>query len=193
MEVNTSMKKRQKNIHSGGFTLIETLISIGIIAGVGVLIAQVFFSTTRVNTKTELLKDVKQNGQYAMEVMSRMIRNSINIESTCATDGTTSTSLNVKNPNGNVTTLGCSLDNGAMRIASTSATNATPEYLTSSNVTLGGSACDDEAMTLSFLCSSYVDQAPEVTVSFSMSQKGTPPDQFEKASVLFKTTVSPRY
>jgi type II secretory pathway pseudopilin PulG len=185
-------KKRNTNLH--GFTLLETLISIGIIASVGILIAQVFFSTTRANTKTELLKDVKQNGQYAIEVMSRLIRSSINIETACSDTGSTLTSLDVKNPDGNVTTLGCVFDNEVTRIASTSATSPlTPQYLTSYNVNLGGSSCTDNAMTLSFLCTTYTDQAPKITVSFKLSQKGTPPDQFEKASVLFQTTVSPRF
>ena len=187
------MEKRKRNTDSRAFTLLETLISIGIVASVGILIAQVFFSTTRVNTKTELLKDVKQNGQYAMEVMSRMIRSSIHIETSCSTGGSTFTSLDVKNSDGNVTTLGCTFDSTVTRIASTSATSATSEYLTSSNVTLGGSSCSDSAMSLSFLCTTYIDQAPTITVSFSLSQKGTPPDQFEKASVLFQTTASPRF
>jgi len=45
---------------SKGFTLLEILISISIAASVSILIAQVFFTTSRTNTKTELLKDVKQ-------------------------------------------------------------------------------------------------------------------------------------
>lgn len=164
-----------------GFTLIETLISIGIIASVGILIAQVFFTTTRVNTKTELLKDVKQNGEYAMDVVSRMIRNSSAVD--CSS---TPASLGITNSDGSSTTLGCAFDsdNSVNRLASTS---ATVQYLTSSNVTLG------TCTSLIFTCTSSTDQAPTIKVEFKLSQKGTPVDQFEKASVSFQTTVSPRF
>jgi type II secretory pathway pseudopilin PulG len=179
--------------HTKGFTLLETLISIGIISTVGILIAQVFFATTRSNTKTEVLKDVKQNGEHAIEVISRMIRSSINVETTCLTTGSTLTSLDIRNQDGNITTIGCALDNSVTRVASTSATGVTPEFLTSSNVTLGGASCVDISQSLSFLCTSYPDQAPKIVVSFRLSQKGTPADQFEKASAVFQTTVSPRF
>ncbi len=159
-----------------GFTLIETLISIGIIASVGILISQVFFTTTRVNTKTELLKDVKQNGEYAMEVVSRMIRNSSAID--CSS---TPSSLGITNTDGTSTTLSCVQDVSVNRLASTS---ATVEYLTSSSTT---------CTSLSFTCTAYPDQPPKIMVQLSLSQKGTPVDQFEKASISFQTTVSPRY
>jgi type II secretory pathway pseudopilin PulG len=183
--------------HVSGFTLLETLISIGVVGAIGILITQVFFATARTNTKTELLKDVKQNGEYAMSVMSRMIRNSIYIESTCSSTGDpTLSSLDVRNSDGNITTFGCVLDASAsvLRVASTSATNpSNPDYLTSKNVTIGGLSCNDASTTLTFACTSYPDQPPKITINLKMSQKGTPVDQFEKASILFQTTVSPRF
>lgn len=177
--------------HTSGFTLLEILISVTIAGAVGVLIAQVFFTTARTNTKTELLKDVKQNGEYAMGIMERMIRNSLRVESVCSDTGTTLTSIDIVNPNGDTTTFGCVLDSGTTRIASTSS-SATTEYLTSNDVTIGGLTCADAANSLSFVCTSYPDQQTSVTVNFSLSQIGTPPDQFEQASVLFQTTATPR-
>jgi prepilin-type N-terminal cleavage/methylation domain-containing protein len=176
-----------KNQH--GFTLLEILISITIAGAVGVLIAQVFFTTSRTNNKTELLKDVKQNGEYAIGIMERMIRSSLRIESTCETTGTTLTTLQMTNPNGDMTTLGCVLD-GSTRIASTSASTSTAEYLTSDNVSLGGTACTGS--TLSFICTSYPDEPPRVTVSFSLSQLGTSAEQSDQASIQFQTTATPR-
>lgn len=176
-----------------GFTLLEILISITIAGAVGVLIAQVFFTTARSNTKTELLKDVKQNGEYAMGIMERMIRSALRVESTCSETGTTLSTIEILNPNGDITTFGCFLDPDAnvTRIASTSATGVM-EYLTSSNITIGGDTCADTDNSLSFVCTSYPDQPSKVTISFSLSQLGTPTDQFERASVLFQTTAAPR-
>lgn len=184
-------------IKKRGFTLLETLISITIVGGVGILIAQVFFTTTKINTKTELLKDVKQNGQYGIDTMSRLIRNSYAIENSdvsCTSVGSAQTSLAVTNPDGNRTTLGCVFADSVARIASTSATHPTnPEYLTSSNVTLGGTTCDDPDMTLLFTCTSYPDQAPSVKIEFTLSQKGASTSQSDRANSTFQAIVSPRF
>lgn len=177
-----------------GFTLIEILVTITIIASVSVLIAQVFFTTTRVNTKTELLKDVKQNGQYALDVMSRMIRSAAGVTSECLAAGVPSKTITIKNANGDSTTFGCFYDSGnsVARIASVSAFTAQSQNLTSQNVTLGGASCADDAMTLRFTCTSSSDEPSKVAISFSLSQKGTPTDQFEKSSIQYQTIVSPR-
>jgi len=176
---------------SKGFTLLEILISISIAASVSILIAQVFFTTSRTNTKTELLKDVKQNGEFAIGIMERMVKNALRVESLCLTTGSTLSEIQLLNPNGDTTTFGCVLDGEVTRIASTSGTGGT-EYLTSANVTIGGASCDDSGNSLSFVCTSYPDQPPKVTVSFSLSQIGTPPDKRDQASVTFQTSTSPR-
>jgi prepilin-type N-terminal cleavage/methylation domain-containing protein len=178
-------------IKKSGFTLLETLIAISAIASVGILIAQVFFTTTRSNTKTELLKDVKQNGDYAIEMMSRIIRNSVSITSQCPpSPGAQLTHVDIKNTDGNIITFGCQDDSSVQRIASTS--GAMTDYLTSSNVTLGSGSCPSPVEDFHFTCVSYIDQPSRVTIYFKLSQRGTPVDQFEKASITFQTTVSPR-
>jgi Tfp pilus assembly protein PilW len=181
-------------IKKTGFTLLETLVAISAIAVVGILIAQVFFTTTRSNTKTELLKDVKQNGDYAMEIMSRMIRNSEGITSSCLPNpGVTLSYVDIKNADGNTTEFGCLSDLTVLRIASTSASFPTPYYMTSSNATLGITSCADIPIEdFHFTCISSVDQPSTVTIHFKLSQKGTPVDQFEKASIVFQTAISPR-
>ncbi len=177
---------------SGGFTLLETLVAISAIATVGILITQVFFTTTRSNTKAELLKDVKQNGDYAMEIMSRTIRNSVAVISDCAATGTALDALELENFDGNNTQFSCFFDGKETRIASTSATTGSSEYLTSSNVTLGGASCDDTANTLKFTCTSYADQPPKITIQFQLAQSTIASGQFEQANISFQTTVSPR-
>ena len=183
----------RKYIRHAGFTLLETLVAISIIATVAALIVQVFFTTARSNTKTELLKDVKQNGDYALEIMSRMIRNAIDVQTVCAAGGSDFKSFTIENPDGGVTTLGCNFGNSVTRIASVSAANPSAEYLTSTDVTMGGSSCNDSAMTLKFHCVGVADAPPEVTIQFTLSQRGTAATQLERASASFQTTVAPRY
>ena len=171
-----------------GFTLLEIMVSIGIVAIMGVLISQVFFTTTRSNAKAEVLKNVKQNGDFAAELMGRMIRNANAITTTCADTGSTTTSITLTNPNGGSTAFGCILDGTVMRIASTSAGRT--DYLTDSGLTLGGVDCN--GASLSFVCTAPAGQPTTVAITFRLAQKGTPPDQFDRASASFQTTAAIR-
>lgn len=172
-----------------GFTLIELLVAVAIIAGLGTVLAQSFFTTTRSNTKVEKLTEVKQNGEYALAVMERMIRNARSITATCTSGGTQATpSAAVVSLDGYATTFQCALVDSVTRIASVSSFGT--EYLTSGSVTLGGSSCDGD--TLNFYCSSIADTPKGLKVTFQLSQKGAPVDQFEKASTTFQTSISVR-
>ena len=180
-----------------GYTLLEILVAIGAVAIVGSLIAQVFFTTTRTNTKSEIQKEVKQNGDYAVEIMERMIRNSLGVTSTCTSGGTTLSTIEIKNSDGQDTQFGCVFDSGVSRIASTSATTGGSVFLTGTNVTTGGTSCADTSnptnpMTLQFVCTSNVDSPPSVQIQFTLSQAVQSPDQTNTATLKFQTTVSPR-
>lgn len=172
-----------------GFTLIELLVAVAIIAGLGTVLAQAFFTTTRSNTKVEKLTDVKQNGEYALAVMERMIRASRMIDASCTSDGSTPTpTAAIVSPDGLTTTFQCLLDGTVTRVASVSSVGT--EYLTNGAVTLGGTSCD--ADSLNFYCTSIAQVPKSLKVTFRLSQKGTPTDQFEKASTTFQTTIGSR-
>ncbi len=172
-----------------GFTLIELLVSVAIISGLGVLLAQAFFTTSRSNTKVERLTDVKQNGEYALAVMERMIRNARTLTASCSSDGSVATpSAAIVNPDGLTTTFMCEMEGSVSRLASVSA-EAT-EYLTSNAVTLGGTSCDTDSLV--FYCTAIAEVPRSLKVSLQLSQKGTSVDQFEKASTTFQTTFGIR-
>ena len=162
-----------------GFTLLEMLVSIAIIAMMSIVLSQVFISTIRTNTKTEILKEVKQNGDAAIESITRIVQNAQSV--TCPTPQ----SLAMVNPDGDTTTLGCTVD-GTTRLSSTDAIGTV--YLTSKSVSLGATC----ASTLLFTCEEVSGLPSHVTVSFSLVQKGTPGDKFEKASESFQTRVTMR-
>lgn len=61
---------------SGGFALLEMLVVLSIFGLVVALASQIFFSALRGTVKTEALTRVKQNGNYALSVMQRALRNS---------------------------------------------------------------------------------------------------------------------
>ncbi len=172
-----------------GFTLIELLVAMAIISGLGIMIAQAFFTTTRSNTKVEKLTDVKQNGDYALSVMERMIRNARTLTASCTSGGTQATpSAAIVSPDGFTTTFQCALDGSVTRVASVSSIGT--QYLTAGSVTLGGTSCDTDS--LNFYCTSIAQVSRSLKVTFQLSQKGTPTDQFEKASTQFQTSVGLR-
>lgn len=62
-----------------GFTLVEVLVAISIVAIVGVIIVGIFADTLRGSNKAQILAVIKQNGQAVLESMDKNIRGADNI------------------------------------------------------------------------------------------------------------------
>jgi prepilin-type N-terminal cleavage/methylation domain-containing protein len=175
-----------------GFTLLEILISIGVLATVSTLIAQVLFTTTHVNKKTETLRDIKQNGEFTIDVIERLVRNANRLETVCDVDSVSTPAAIVRGADDRTTTLQCVSDGTVARIASVSATGSV-SYLSGGNVTLsqsGGKSCDDS--TLAFSCPPTTAIDEPMTVNFSLTSPGASISAFEKSTTSFQTTVSLR-
>jgi prepilin-type N-terminal cleavage/methylation domain-containing protein len=162
-----------------GFTLIEILVSLGILGIVAVIGSQMFFAILKGSTKSRVLSEVKQNGNYALSVMSRMVRNARSIPG-CS--GTSSNSLSIVSPDKEITEFKCADE----KIASKSA-SAPPKHppfdLTGDQVRV----VDCGAV---FTCDPTV--TPNlVTISFTLiPTTGTKIE--ETVEVEFKTTISLR-
>jgi prepilin-type N-terminal cleavage/methylation domain-containing protein len=166
---------------SRAFTLIEILVSVSIIGILSLLIVQSFFTSLRNNTKTELMKDLKQNGDYAMQTITRIIQNADTVE-TC-----TANSLVIRGFDGNQTTFSSYDDGGGLcRIASSSASK---QYtLTSSNMTMDSHGLGCPA-AISFICEDLGGSVAKVSITFNLTQKGSPPDAVDKAAQTFSSSV----
>ncbi len=171
-----------------GFTLLEMVVSMAIVALLAVVLSQIFSVVLRTNAKTEVSKDMKQNGELALESMVRMIQRAQRITTTCDALGTTSQSLTLISDDNGETTFGCVEEGQAMRLASSSASSTT--YLTSSNVTLGGTTCIES--TLEFVCFGAAGLPSSVTISFQLSGAGMSAQSFEQSSESFQTTATMR-
>lgn len=57
-----------------GFTLVEVLISIGILSVLGFLIATSLIGSLRGGNKSNIIGNIKQNGQNALSIMDQTIR-----------------------------------------------------------------------------------------------------------------------
>jgi len=153
-----------------GFTLIELLLVVAITAVTGVMVVNLFLINLRTSAKTKALTEIKQNGDYALSVMERMIRNAQEIRSSCPGTGS---SLMILNPDGETTSFDCS----GTQIASNSS------FLTSANL---------EVKNCSFSCEKPSGKPAVVTIDFTLAQKGTSLGKEFSAEINFKTTVSTR-
>jgi len=160
-----------------GFTLIELLVVVAIMGTVGVMVSNLFFQTLKGSTKAELLKTVKQEGDYAISLMERTIRNAKAVESACVVGGSVVSSITVTNQDDTSTSFECDAGN--------------------TKITLDGSDLTSSAVVVSG-CNSFItctrsgSTPPIVKISFSLSQAGSSTRPEEQASVDFQTTVSLR-
>ncbi len=169
-----------------GFTILELLVSVGIIAGISIVVAQVLFTTSKTNTKSEVSKDVKQSGEYVLQVLERQIRNARDVTSACSAIGETTTTLALTNSDESTTTIGCAEVDPIFRMVQT--TSGIPTYLTSGDVTLG--SCADTS--IKFICVESPGVPKSVITSFSLAQSGTSPNLYEQSNATFESTITLR-
>lgn len=67
-------------LNSKGFTFIELLVAMVVIMVIGVIVGSIIFSSLRGTNKTNAITVVRQNGNNAIEQMSKMIRNAKKID-----------------------------------------------------------------------------------------------------------------
>ncbi|MCX6726103.1 MAG: type II secretion system protein [Candidatus Shapirobacteria bacterium] len=166
-----------------GFTMIEILVVIGILGIIAVIGSNMFFTTLKASNKTKVLATVKQNGDYALSVMGRMIRDSQKVITNSETPNKICeigmNKIKVKRLDGSEIEFSCDQEgtvNG--NIASNSA------RLTSSEVKVD---------SCSFDCSTKGEFYPQsVVISFTLSQATVTTRVEEQALVNFKTTISVR-
>lgn len=166
-------------IKKDGFTLIELLITIAILGIIGGVGSAIFFTSLKTTSKAEIAKEVKQNGDYALTIMERMIRNAKSVSS-CT--GGTVTSLLITNQDGGQTTFAFNL---GTKIASVSSVPLGTYYLTNDKVILTGIANN-------FTCMRVVNRPDTVRINFSLSQANAAARAEETANTTFQTTVSLR-
>ena len=159
--------------NSKGFTLVETVVVVFLLGLIVAVSGSLFFAILKGASKAEVVKEVKQNGDYAMNFMIRTIRNAQSIQSCEAS------SLTIENSDQSSTTFYCLIEDSVTKIASGSSA------LTNKTVT-AGSPC-----SLSFVCQEM--DPPAVTISFTLFQKGAVGQRVEEtAQSNFRQTVQLR-
>lgn len=164
-------------IKTDGFTLIEMLITISIVCVLAVIASGFLLSSISGSGKAEIGKEVRQNGNYALNVMQKMILNSKII--TCPTPPAPNVGkeIDVTDINGELTKFICDDTEPNYKISSVSASSYD---LTGSNVAV--SFCN-------FVCDVTPGRPSLVDIEFTVNQKGDSLRPNEKASINFKTEV----
>jgi prepilin-type N-terminal cleavage/methylation domain-containing protein len=180
--------KKTMPVGRQAFTLLELLVAAGVISFLSVIITQILFSSIHLNTKTEVIKELKQTGDMTLDSISRMIQNAALIQ--C--DSIDTTYITITGADGRITNINCVDDaDGITRIASSSASFS---YLTNNNVTLidgsGQSGCLNSPLT--FTCAETGGIPTSVTVLFRLRQKNLLATSYEAAMELFQATISVR-
>jgi len=161
-----------------GFTLIEMLVVTAVFMLLGGLLVNSLFSILKSNTKAELMKEIRQSGSYALDVMSKMITNGTITSTNCSA---ANTSIVIKNPDGGETTFECSGD--PAYIASNSAHSAQLTNIQQIKI----SSCSNI-----FQCEIVGENTRKVTINFVLRQKGSSPRPEDQAQQTFQRVIMVR-
>lgn len=173
-----------------GFTLIEILLTVLLFGTLGTIATYTLSSLLRGASKTEFVKEVKQNGDYALSVMEVKLRNAGDISSTCT--GVSSTSVQIDNPDTTTRTIfSCVTNSGTRRIQEEvqdlTGTTLSTNYLTNTSISTPNSCAD-----VSFTCSqSAATGKKNIAVSFTLTQSGVL-SEAERVLQTFQLQVSLR-
>lgn len=182
----THKKQRTKNKEQKfrGYTLIELLAVITLLGAVGTITFGILLSSLRGSNKSESVTTLQQNGNYALSVMSRMIRFSQKITdpASCYSGPTPTpvqtTQITIQNLDGNTTTFSC---------------DGMPDGSIASN---GASLIDTSATSVtscSFTCMQATNYAiPSVTIDFTLNKKNSNNLTENNSPTHFQTTVTLR-
>lgn len=172
-----------KSILEKGFTLIELLVVMGVLVVIGLVIATIIVSALRGSNKTNTINTVRQNGDYAISRISKMLEfaqgfvgvsnDNVNYSNSCSSPNSLYNYVKVVAFDGGKTVFSCNTSQS--RISSNSAS-----LINSSDVSL--SSC-------SFTCSRNISVPPTIGIDFTLTQKSQSNLFESKASIEFKTSV----
>jgi len=176
-----AMKYRTTNSkpsNLSGFTLIELLITTTLTVMLMLTITTLFITFLIGNSKTNIRKDVKEEGLHAMNQMEFLIRNAKNYDTSYQPCSTGRTAIRLIGFDGGQTRLYTIFENNVNKIAANNA------RLTSRALTV-------DTNSLIFDCSGEVGNR-QITISFSLTKQAPTLGASENITESFVSTVNMR-
>ncbi len=182
LELLSKALQARNSKFQGGFTLIELLAVIFVIGIVGGVVFATTVSLLRGTNKSNALTNIRQNGNYAVTQLTKILHDAkrINDPLTSSCDGSalTKKSITVTGFDNAQTTISCSTGaNGTIASNSASLINANSILVT---------ACSISCQQVS------AADIPRVTVTFTLSQRTTNSLFENQASSSFNATTQLR-
>lgn len=165
---------RQKK---NGFTIIELLVTVGILAVVGVISTGIFFIVLRNNARSTIEGRIKQKGEFVLGVIERMVRGATEIENAASfCDDSYHDSFSIISLDSQTTEFIC-----------------TETEISSNSAVLLGALEEVEIDCDRFVsCSLGENGTPMITINFSLNEGGALALPFQRAAINFQTSVVPR-
>lgn len=172
-------------VNKVGFTLIETVIIVGVLGVIMVAVTSVLINSYRAKSRIEVADKVEENGVSVLRELKENVIIATGVGMTCATNvSMVGSTLSIQNVNdGSVTNLICY---EGTKIASESASGSFD--LTTGGVKVTG--CNDFARCELFLDST--DRINKVNFSFTLSSGDTSAPAENSRVRIFNSSVVPR-
>lgn len=136
-----------------------------------VLVTNSLFSILKSNTKANIMKEIRQSGAYALDIMDKTISGGVIDNNDC---NGYSSSLKVKNPvSGATVTFEC---------------KGNPAYIASGSARLTSELVAVENCSGAFRCEK-IDSNKKVTINFTLRQRGSSTKPEETARQTFTKTI----
>lgn len=169
--------RKYLNENSQGYTMIEILVVVGILGLIATMGSSMFFSILKGSAKTQILNQIKQSGDYALEVMERTVRGAASVSVNGDGDVLTVTGLG-----GDNIIFSCEKIGDERKIAS------------------GGASLIGETVKVAGNCEDVFGVTPGiegarptiVQIDFKLTQAADTPRPEERAEMDFKTSVTLR-
>lgn len=175
-----------------GYTLIELLAVMVVMITIGIIIASILVSALRGTSKANVIEEVRNNGNFTIQQMGKMIGFAQNFSGVSKDNVTYTTNctvvpspqyrhIKIKSFDDKQTIFSCNLLGNPPTIASNGAS-----FLDTNKVTLDPDSCF-------FTCSQInISEAPVIGINFTLSQKTTSSFFEQKATIPFQTSVTMR-
>lgn len=179
-----------------GYTLIELLAVMVVFVVIGGIVLAIIFSTLRATTKANTLAYLRQNGNYAISQMVKMVRDAEKFDGVKIDTSDTYSLLCTPPPVSYHYLKIISFDGGSTEFVCLKANPNSPTLPNGKISSNSALLIDSDLISATdcyFTCShTSASDSPIIGISFSLSQGSDSPFVEKKASIDFKTSVTMR-